>query len=366
MKKTAYSLTALLAAAGSASAANILSPGDPIIAIGLVGSGSSYPGGEAPANVLDGNPSTKYLNFAEERSGFIVTPGSPTIASSIVFTTANDAPERDPASFSIWGTNDAIRSVDNSLGNQENWTPILTNSALSLPTTRLTAGTPVDFTNSLAFSSYRVTFDTVRDAIAANSMQIGDVQLFTGAGGTGSTILSSGMSILAIDLDDGVATSGFPGAENPSLAIDGDPGTKYLNFGGDQTGFIVTPSVGASIVDGFTITTANDSPGRDPVGYTLFGTNDPITSAENSGGTNENWVVIQSGTLSPPSERFAEYGATIDGNNTFYTSYRFDVDSVGGEPLMQFAEIQFDGRIPEPSSAILALVGLLPVLRRRR
>ncbi len=366
MKTYAHSLTALLVAAGSASAANILSPGDPIIAIGLVGSGSNYPGGEAPSNVIDGDSSTKYLNFAEERSGFIVTPGSPTIASSIVFTTANDAPERDPASFSIWGTNDTIRSGDNSLGNQESWTPILTNTALNLPTERFTAGAPVDFTNSLAFSSYRVTFDTVRDAIFANSMQIADVQLFTGLGGTGSTILSSGMSILAIDMDDGVVTSSFPGGENPSLAIDGDPGTKYLNFGGDQTGFIVTPSVGASIVDSFTITTANDAPGRDPVGYTLFGTNDPITSGENSGGTDENWVVIQSGTLTPPSERFTEYGATIDGNDTFYTSYRFDVDTVGGEPLMQFAEIQFEGRIPEPSSAVLALLGVLPLLRRRR
>ena len=365
MKATVHSLTALLLAAGSASAVNILSPSDSIIAIGLVGSGSNYPGGEAPSSVIDGDSSTKYLNFAEERSGFIVTPGSPTIASSIVFTTANDAPERDPASFSIWGTNDTIRSGDNSLGNQESWTPILTNTALNLPTDRFSPGAPVDFTNSLAFSSYRVTFDTVRDAIAANSMQIADVQLFTGLGGTGSTILSSGMSILAID-QDVVPTSSFPGGENPSLAIDGDPNTKYLNFGGDQTGFIVTPSVGASIVDSFTITTANDAPGRDPVGYTLYGTNDSITSSENSGGTDENWVVIQSGTLTPPDERFTEYGATIEGNSTFYTSYRFDVDTVGGETLMQFAEIQFGGRIPEPSSAILALLGVLPLIRRRR
>lgn len=360
----AFTLSSLLLAVGSASGANILSPGDAIIAIGSVGSGSNHPGLESPANILDGDPNTKYLNFAEERSGFIVTPGGLTTASSIVFTTANDAPERDPTSFSIWGTNDSIRSTNNSLGDQENWTPILTNTALSLPTARLTAGAPVDLFNSVAFSSYRVTFDTVRNEALANSMQIADVQMFTD---TGAPILSSGMSILAIDLDDSVATSSFPPGENPSLAIDGDPSTKYLNFGGDQTGFIVTPGVGASIVDGFTITTANDAPDRDPVGYTLFGTNDAITSAENSGGTDENWVVIQSGTLTPPSERFTEYGVSIDGNNTSYTSYRFDVDTVGGSPLMQIGEIQFEGRlIPEPSSAVLMALGLLPMLRRRR
>ena len=42
-------------------------------------------------------------------------------------------------------------------------------------------------------------------------------------------------------------------------------------------------------------------------------------------------------------------------------------DDVGGDGLMQFAEIQFDGTfIPEPSSAMLAMLGLLPVFRRRR
>ena len=218
----------------------------------------------------------------------------------------------------------------------------------------------------VSYSSYRVTFDTLRDTLAANSMQIADVELFSGAGGTGTSILAPGNTIFGIDLDDGVATSRFPAGENPSLAIDGNTGTKYLNFGGGQTGFIVTPSVGASIVDGFTITTANDTPSRDPVEYTLFGTNDSITSAENSGGTDENWVVIQSGTLTPPSGRFEEYGDVIVGNSELYTSYRFDVDSTGGDSLMQFSEIQFTGAIPEPSSALLALLGVFPLIRRRR
>ena len=33
---------------------------------------------------------------------------------------------------------------------------------------------------------------------------------------------------------------------------------------------------------------------------------------------------------------------------------------------MQFDEIQFTGLVPEPSTGMLALLGLLPIIRRRR
>jgi hypothetical protein len=39
-------------------------------------SSSSYPAAEAPANILDGNPATKYLNRGGAGSGFIVTPSA--------------------------------------------------------------------------------------------------------------------------------------------------------------------------------------------------------------------------------------------------------------------------------------------------
>lgn len=54
----------------------ILGPNDLLIAVdsdGLVSS-SSYPAAEAPANILDGDPATKYLNRGAGGSGFIVTP----------------------------------------------------------------------------------------------------------------------------------------------------------------------------------------------------------------------------------------------------------------------------------------------------
>lgn len=361
--KLKYSLTALLVSCGAAHGANLLTPGDAIIAIGF-GSESNYPGAEAPSAVIDGNTGTKYLNFGKTNSGFIVTPGSgSSTAQSAVFRTANDAEGRDPKQVSIYGTNDSITSIDNGTGNNENWSLISSFDA-NLPGARLTTSAPVDFTNGTAYSSYRVTFDSLKNNNEV--AQLDEFQLFSGAGGTGGSILGAADSIIAFDTDAG-ASSSFPAGEAPGFAIDGNSGTKYLNFSGINTGFIVTPSGGASIISAFTMTTGNDSPPRDPNAYVLYGTNDAITSAENSSGSDENWVRIQGGALNPPGGRGEAYASEAVANGTAYTSYRFDVVGNGGDGLMQFAEIQFEGTfIPEPSSAMLALLGLLPVLRRRR
>jgi hypothetical protein len=93
-------------------------------------------------------------------------------------TTANDAVDRDPASYELYGTNDAIQSVDNSDGNGgEVWT-LISSGPLSLPAARNDATTIVPINASTAYSSYRIVFPTVKNATGANSMQIADVQLY--------------------------------------------------------------------------------------------------------------------------------------------------------------------------------------------
>lgn len=353
--KLKYSLTALLVSCGAAHGANLLTPGDFIIAIGSTG---GAPGGEQPTAVIDGTTNTKYLNFGKTNSGFIVTLGSgSSVAQSAVFRTANDAEGRDPKQVSIYGTNDPISTLST------NWSLISTFDA-NLPGDRLTTSAPIDFTNGTAYSSYRVSFDTLKNN--NDVAQLDEFQLFSGAGGTGDSILGAADSIIALDTDAG-ASSSFPGGEAPGFAIDGDIGTKYLNTGGLNSGFIVTPSGGASVISAFTLTTGNDEPNRDPSAYVLYGTSDAITSAENSTGSNEDWTLIQAGTLNPPGGRREAYASEAVANGTAFTSYRFDVVGRADNVVMQFAEIQFEGTfIPEPSSAMLALLGLLPVLRRRR
>lgn len=332
----------------------LLSPGDPIFAIDLdeSGSASSYPAAEAPANVLDGDPATKYLNFAGANSGLIVTPQvAASTVQSLQLTTANDAPARDPASFELYGTNDPITSEDNSTGLEEDWS-LIASGPLSLPDERLTAGSVVPFTNSTAYDSYRLMFPTLK---GGPLMQIGDVALFETSDGSGANILAPGDFTIAVH---NAPNSRYPVNEPPSALVDNDPGTKYLNFGELNSGFIVSPAVSPSIVTGFQITTANDAPERDPTMWELYGTNDPIMSDDNSRAMEESWTLIDSGDVSLPDQRLTLGPLVPVDSDAEFTSYRFVVTGVKDAEAansVQFAEIQFFG-VPEPSSVVLLLL----------
>ncbi|WP_442483471.1 PQQ-dependent sugar dehydrogenase [Aeoliella sp. SH292] len=322
----------------------IITPGDFIRAIDTDG-GSNSPAEEGAANAIDGTLD-KYLNFGKANSGFIVTPSSgASIVTSFRITTANDVEGRDPSAWSLFGTNDAITSANNSTGNNEAWV-LIDSGSLALPADRETPGDSVEVTNSTAYTSYRMVFTGLKDAPAVNSMQIAEIQFFGDVVvPEDGTLLANDDDIRAIDLD---GNSGSPdnGNEDVEFAIDGSL-DKYLNFGKENSGFIVTPGGGKSIITGFQITTANDDADRDPRGWQIFGTNDAITSAEHSTGTNESWTLIASGTnMNLPTNRNT-LGPEVTFTNTVeYSSYRMVFTSLrnsGGANSMQIGEVQFFG-----------------------
>jgi hypothetical protein len=82
------------------------------IRVNYTGAIATNPGGrnpskEMPQNAIDNNISTKWLDF--NKKALIVKFAKATLVSSYNFTTANDrAPERDPISWKIYGSNDGI------------------------------------------------------------------------------------------------------------------------------------------------------------------------------------------------------------------------------------------------------------------
>lgn len=366
-KKISVLVVVLITAPVFGTSIPILSPGDVIIAVdtdGLV-SNSGYPGAEAPPMALDGDSGTKYLNFGGPGSGFIVTPASSSMVRSFTLTTANDVPGRDPATWALYGTNDAIVSLDNSTGLAEAWT-LIGEGTVALPDERFTLGPVVTVDNTNLYSSYRMVYPELKSEAL---MQIADVAFYVLPDGSGPPVLSALDPILAVHTG---PDSRYPGAESPPNAIDDDVNTKYLNFGRTNSGFIVTPSLGPSILDSFQITTANDAPGRDPTVWILYGTNDPITSEENSDGAGETWTPIDAGFVSLPDERFTPGPMTpICGQDDMFTSYMMVFHQVkaaeysGTDNSMQIAEIQFYG-IPEPATVALLGLGGLALLRIRK
>jgi len=166
--------------AGLAQLSDVTQPGDVIQLVNGVNDGDGNsgppPAAESVEHAID-NVGQKYLNFLDLGSGFVVEPGvGPTVVSALRFYPANDAVERDPASFLFEGSLSAVSAT---------WTTIASGD-LALPATRNEGGATaladmvyqeVAFANLTPYAAYRVTFPTLKDAAAANSMQIAEVEL---------------------------------------------------------------------------------------------------------------------------------------------------------------------------------------------
>jgi hypothetical protein len=160
---------------------DVTSPGDVVVGVpndGVTtgGGDNGWPAGEAPNLCIDNDVNTKFLHFKGnvEPTGIQVTPAvGPTVVTGLTLTTANDAVERDPVFFQVFGSNEGIEGpyeliaegdvVD--FAGTEAW-PRFTMNA-----------TEISFENTVAYTNYQILFTTVRDAGSANSMQIAEIEL---------------------------------------------------------------------------------------------------------------------------------------------------------------------------------------------
>ena len=150
---------------------DITQPGDAVIA-----SSSNSPGSEGVANAIDGQP-TKYLNFDgkdSQPSGFVVTPSlGMTYVTGISMQSANDAPDRDPKSILLEGSNDD--SVTEYDSESNNWQVITQIDDIPAWTGRFQTK-ELFFDNDKAFKHYRwIVLDT--QGPSGCCLQIAEVEL---------------------------------------------------------------------------------------------------------------------------------------------------------------------------------------------
>jgi hypothetical protein len=320
------------AAYGQYAQKNVVQPSDPIIA-----SSANSPATENVKNAIDGTQN-KYLNFDQKNNaiftGFIVTPSvGATWVTGVAIQSANDAPERDVKSFTLEGSNDDPTNFTSfSAGN---WTSVATVLNIASNNTRYAWAT-VQFTNYAAYKSYRW---TVLETQATNGccMQVAEVQLL------GTTVPKN-----VVQPSDAIIASSAnsPATENVKNAIDGTQ-NKYLNF--DQknnaifTGFIVTPGVGSTVINGVSIQSANDAPERDVKEFTIEGSNDDPTNFTSFSAGNWTQIAHVSDIVSN-NTRYA-WANFLFPNVIPYTSYRWTVlqTQATNGCCMQVAEVQLNG-----------------------
>src|SRR6185436_3295837 len=133
-------------------------PGDAIVA-----TSANSPAGYSATNAIDNNVTTKYLNFDKLNTGMTITPTGQRPVRALTLISAEDAPERDPSSFVLEGSNDGT-----------NFTRIASNAVPAFSTRHLVQS--IAFPNTNVFNVYRLLFPTVSNAVTANSMQIAEVE----------------------------------------------------------------------------------------------------------------------------------------------------------------------------------------------
>ncbi len=312
-------------------------------------SASAYPAAENPPAVIDGSVTTKYLNRAGEYTGFIVTPSAAAAVKSFKMWTANDATERDPDAYQIWGRNTDYTETDNGFTTADGWT-LIAEGAVALPTARQTEGPLVVVNNNASYKHYKVIFPSLRTNGNA-LMQLADMQLYSDEAGTAG-ILAAGNTIIAVQ-------ASKPGThmanikESSQFAIDVDTASKYYNGAGTDSGIIFQPMNSSTVVKAIELTTANDSPERDPASFILYGTNEEVVSPDYSRGTDETWEEIASGDLVLPDARKTKMEQPfIFDNEKAYSAYKIIFPTLRGKEDgtqegigLQFSEIQFHGNI---------------------
>ena len=120
----------------------------------------------------------------------------------------------------------------------------------------------------------------------------------------------------------------FARKHKPEYAVDDRVGTKYLNSDGNGSGLTITTSNG--VINGISLTSADDIPGRDPKTYKLEGSKDK-----------KSFSLISEGDVPSFTERKQKKEILFD-NNQSYTHFRLTFPQLADvyEKNMQVAEIQ--------------------------
>jgi hypothetical protein len=156
----------------------------PVVISNIFPTSNNSPSNEGAANAFDGNVNTKYLNFDKQNAGVTVRLSQGRVVRKFTITTANDAVERDPASYKLYGSNNGV-----------NWT-LIKEGPLSLSDSRFSVSGEISVDNTTAYVYYFIKFPSIKND-SGNSVQIAEVTYY-------------------YDLNDGVTSTDQAAGSTPS------------------------------------------------------------------------------------------------------------------------------------------------------
>ena len=324
----------------------------PVVISNIYPTSYNSPGNEGAANAFDGNVGTKYLNFDKQNAGVTVKLSQGRVVQKFTITTANDAVERDPASYKLYGSNDGV-----------NWT-LIKEGPLSLSDNRYAVSGEISVDNTNAYVYYFMLFPSIKNN-SGNSVQIAEVTYYydlndgvtssdTGSGGTpsnpgtaGAAVSNEGPTVVSTSTNNSVSTSSSSSSTG-SITI-----TRPTTTGNFADGFVGTTTVTTTTTTPVTTTTWSDGSTTTSNGTPSSNTNTTYTitptygtaptysrTAPNTGGNSIYIKQVTAGTnnsvtLEQDGNNNAVTGtdsgwATLNGNGNILSIKQFGQGNIAG------------------------------------
>ena len=281
----------------------------------ITASSGNSPPTQTASNAIDNNATSKYLNFDKINTGLTVTRSGKRAVRALTLISAEDFPVRDPSSFVIEGSSNGI-----------NFVRIASNAVPAFPARHFIQSFPLPGTND--FNVYRVLFPTVSNQVAANSMQIAEVELLQ------YVELTSPSDTVNITLPgNAVDVRGVGALFDRQL---GDVRKlEVAPIAGGSTIVHLIPATGRTVLKGFELIGAADDmtyPERRPTSVTVAGSHDGI-----------NYTNLATVTPAAPTSnlQIQEFSATS--NNIAWTQYRITFGPPVSGDRLQIGEMRLFG-----------------------
>ncbi len=264
--------------------------------------GVSNPVGEEEAKAFDNNINTKWVTYTSYGVIQYDFAGDTAYAiSSYSITSANDVPERDPKNWELQGSNDGI-----------SWISLDSRSDMVFTERHQTVS--FSFTNATPYRMYRL---NITAAYGNSALQLAEIQLFANP---------------EVDLTEGGSASDYglsnPEGEDETKAFDNNTATKWLPYASAGKLSYDFNGTDAYIVNRYSVSSANDVPGRDPKSWTFEGSNDGIV-----------WTVLDTRVNMTFPNRYQTEVFDFT-NSTSYQMYRLNITANHGEGALQLSELQ--------------------------
>jgi len=292
---------------------------------------ASSPPGQGVTNAIDNTVTNKYLNFDKLNAGMTITPTGQRPVRALTLISAEDAPERDPSSFVLEGSDDGT-----------SFNRIASNAVPAFSTRHFVQS--VAFPNTNVFNVYRLLFPTVSNAVAANSMQIAEVELLYWPE------ITSTNDAVSITLPPGAVDVQGVGALF-DRQLDGIRKLEVAPLTNSNTIIDIIPAAGATVLKGFELIGAADDftyPQRRPSSVVVAGSNDGL-----------NYTNLATMTPAAPSSNLQIQEFSTSSNATAFARYRIIFGPPVGGDRLQVGEMRLFGEaapvvLPPPVLSIRA------------